>query len=334
MERLLRWTSVIAILFAASSMAVIFYMSAHKVVVIADEAQTSVSSSEQLSTDQQIGIAAKNTETGILYIPIESEVKATSIAIQSIEVYRGLRIELDGASTEFYKSQEISGNVDALQNAFYIKYGGKLYIYLSFEDIYECTSHVTGNTLQITMARPSEQYDAVVVIDDRTTAGEQAGQVAHAIATKVKEQLSESGVQVFTIATDEVIEDSDVLFLTTHAPANLYLRLSFAEAEDASILGMSATYNAAFFMPWYDNATLADQLLRSTVTAVNGKANGIGDCGEESLLKQVSIPGCDLCLGYLSNAQEAKLLQQDNYQTVIATAIASTITQELATLQE
>ena len=86
-------------------------------------------------------------------------------------------------------------------------------------------------------------------------------------------------------------------------------------------------------MPWYDNATLADAMLRSVVTAENGKAIGMEICAEDSILNQIEVPAAELRLGDWNNARESKLLLQDNYQSVIASAIAATITEQIAAMQ-
>jgi N-acetylmuramoyl-L-alanine amidase len=93
-----------------------------------------------------------------------------------------------------------------------------------------------------------------------------------------------------------------------------------ADPDNERYLGTTVWYNSAFYSEKMTNVRLADIMEKNLVTAISGKANGImADTeGKYPLLKMLSVPAVSVELGYLTNAQESALLDQEEYLEKIA----------------
>lgn len=332
MQKLMKWAAVIGSLFAACAMSLILYVGSHKVVVVADDSQNTVQAqndSRRNLEQNSIVISDRVTDDQSIYIPVESSVTADGITIQTLDMYQKLEITLSGATADFFRSQQISGDVSALKNAYYVSDGKDIDIFLSFSDVYECNSRLSGNRLQINLQHPEQLYDKIVVLDDRTAAdtGEDARHVIRGIATDVKKTLAAAGIRVYeTASAEDVISDKSVIFLTNHIPADLYIGIAVGNAPgNRAKFGTYAEYNGVYFMPQISNAGFADMLERETVMAVKGKANGLSECRQDSILNSIQVPAAVLYAGYISSDMEAGLLKQDDYQNVIAGGICKAV---------
>jgi len=244
-------------------------------------------------------------------------------------MYQKLEIVLSGATAEFFRKQQISGEVSALRNAYFVADGKNIDIFLSFSDVYECNSRLSGSMLKINLQQPEQLYDKVVVLDDRTNSNvnEDTRRTVNGIASSVKKSLAAAGIRVYeTASSEDEISDKSVIFLTNHIPADLYIGISVGNApDDRDKFGTYAEYNGVYFMPQISNAGLADMLEREVVTAVSGKADGLQQCSKDSILNSIQVPAAVLYAGYISSNQESGLLKQDSYQNVIAGGICKAV---------
>ena len=71
---------------------------------------------------------------------------------------------------------------------------------------------------------------------------------------------------------------------------------------------------------------MADLLEREVVTAISGKANGLVDSTEDDVvINSAVVPAATIRVGYISNGQEAILLNRDDYIQKIADGIFQAI---------
>ena len=71
---------------------------------------------------------------------------------------------------------------------------------------------------------------------------------------------------------------------------------------------------------------LADLLEREVVTAIRGKANGLLEAEQtDTVINEATVPAATIRVGYLTNGQEAILLQREDYIEKIAEGIYQTI---------
>lgn len=182
---------------------------------------------------------------------------------------------------------------------------------------------------------PKADGQMVVVIDPAggsdqrvTVNGCSEGELTLQIAGLLQEKITEPAVRVYFTRTNEHKTDKEeILQFVWKTEADLFLQLGVAEAEETSRYGVSGCYNEEYVIPEFGNAQWADLVLEKVAIASVNRAVSLENAGEDSILRQLEIPSMRINLGFFSNAQEALLLQQEEYQHKLAQGIADAISE-------
>lgn len=357
-NQLMKKTAIYTVLFAVCALAVIFYYSSHKVVVVENVAQDEVVQNETLqNTPDEENSAGNDTvgavpvENGLLFeekgqemsyfcIPLHNSVKAENVTVENHYMDKELWVSIKQAAqdetyADFYRSQGVYGNRDAIVGGYFENGTDAFRLKFQLTDIYEYHSILEDGNLYIEFMAPREAYDRIVVIDpayggDVTGAvsGElESKQVTLEIARALKKKLDETDIKVYyTRMDDSNPTDEDRIDLTNAAKADMLIRIEVNENEDTKIYGTEAVYNSKFFIPGFGSIELADLLEREVVTAISGKANGLVDSAEvDVVINRAVVPAAAIRVGYISNGQEAILLNRDDYIQKIADGIYQAI---------
>lgn len=331
LDKLMKWSAIIGSIFATVSLILICYIGSHKVVVVGDSGVLYGGVGEETDVEEEhvMSVSETSSDSMSLYIPIESMVTADDITVQNIHMYQGLEIILNKATGGYYDTQKVEGAVSKIKDAFYIENSKSIDIFLDFNGVYECNSHVAGNMLQIDLISPKTQYDKIIVIDDRlsTESTKEMKNVALNIGTQIKNKLEATGIKVYdTGGSSDSVDDNDVIQFVNSVPADMYIGISFGSNEqDWSIYGVASEYNSAFFIPYLDNVELANLIEHDVTASVNGKAIGLETAQETSILTDIQVPASIIYPGYFTNVQEKELLLQSNYQSMIAEGISKAV---------
>lgn len=364
-NRLMKKTAIYTFLFSICAFAAIFYCSTHKLVVIADVAQDEVVQNTQSEEKEENNNISDNVQSGaqesvpeklqnenaILFtqngqemnyfcIPLHTNVKAENVAVENHYMDKELWVSInqaqDGKAYEdFYKTQGVYGNRSAVVDGYYDSGTDTFWLKFRLNDIYEYHSIFEDSRLYIEFVAPKEVYDRIVVIDpaygaDVTGAvsgGLQGKDITIEIARALKKKLDETDIKVYyTRMDDSNPSDENRIDLTNAAKADMLIRIEVNENEDTKIYGTEAVYNSKFFIPGFGSIELADLLEREVVTAISGKANGLVESAEEDVvINQATVPAAAIRVGYVSNGQEAILLNRDDYIQKIADGIYQAI---------
>ena len=356
-------TAVYTALFAVCALAVIFYYSSHKVVVVENVAQDEVVQNEEMqneelqSTPDEESAAHQDTtanvtdQNSILFeekgqemsdfcIPLHNNVKAENVTIENHYMDKELWVSIkqtqqDDTYTDFYHTQGVYGNREAVVDGYFESGTDTFRLKFRLTDVYEYHSILEDSNLYIEFIAPKEAYDRIVVIDpaygdDVTGAvsGDLQGkQVTLEIARALKKKLDETDIKVYYTRMDDSNPlDENRIGLTNATKADMMIRIEVNENEDTKIYGTEAVYNSKFFIPGFGSIELADLLEREVVTAISGKANGLVDSTEDDIvINSAVVPAATIRVGYISNGQEAILLNRDDYIQKIADGIYQAI---------
>ena len=363
-NQLMKKTAIYTFLFSVCAFAAIFYYSTHKLVVIADVAQDEVVQSEENEKNGENDIQGsmqgdvqENTsadfrdENAILFaqnaqemnyfcIPLHTDVKAENVAVENHYMDKELWVSISQAQDgeiyeDFYKTQGVYGNRNAVVDGYYESGKDTFWLKFRLNDVYEYHSIFEDSKLYIEFVAPKEVYDKIVVIDpaygaDVTGAvsGDLQGKdITIEIARALKKKLDDTDIKVYyTRMDDSNPSDENRIDLTNAAKADMLIRIEVNENEDSKIYGTEAVYNSKFFIPGFGSIELADLLEREVVTAISGKANGLVESVEEDVvINQATVPAATIRVGYVSNGQEAILLNRDDYIQKIADGIYQAI---------
>lgn len=356
-------TAVYTALFAVCALAVIFYYSSHKVVVVENVAQDEVvqneviqnevsqntqdeesavhqDTAENIPAENSILFEEKGQEMSYFCVPLHSNVRAENVTIENHYMDKELWVSIkqtqkDDTYTDFYRAQGVYGNREAVVDGYFESGTDAFRLKFRLTDVYEYHSILEDGNLYIEFIAPKEAYDRIVVIDpaygDEVTgavSGDLQGkQVTLEIARALKKKLDETDIKVYyTRMDDSNPSDEDRIGLTNAAKADMMIRIEVNENEDTKIYGTEAVYNSKFFIPGFGSIELADLLEREVVTAISGKANGLVDSTEEDVvINRAVVPAATIRVGYISNGQEAILLNRDDYIQKIADGIYQAI---------
>lgn len=349
MSRKLRiQTLIYSLLFSVAAMAVMLYYSANKMIVIADVAQDSVDSSAENISEETLENSAKeeNTSkllmqesgesTNYLCVPLPEGFKAEQVQIENHYMEKQLRVFLKDAPEDFFASKAVSGNLEQVTAGAVESTQDGIWLTFNLTDVYECRSILENDFLYVEFVHPREIYDKIVVIDVGH-GGDDAGwtletvkekEITLDIAQKLKAKLDTTDIKVYyTRMDDRGPTEEDRIYLANAVKADMFISIhANYDEQDNGVYGTKALYNPAFFIPGFGNVELADLLEREVVTNISGKGLGLFTAEEDCyILQKASVPATILHVGYLSNTQEAILLQKDDYRQRIADGIYNAI---------
>lgn len=341
-QRLMRKTAVFSLLFFMVSMGMILHMSANKVITIENLAQDEVAENAAVKEAAAGGDAQKSllfkageADSSYLRIPLPSGSKADDIIIENHYMDRELWILVPKAEEDFYAENLISGNREDIDGGTYEVMEEGVALNFRLTGIFECRTILENENLYISFLSPREVNDKIVVIDagyGGSDAGAAAGELKEKeitlqVARRLKAKLDESGVKVYYTRMDDIgYTDEERIALGNETRADMFIRIETGFSEDTSVYGTEAVYNGDYFIPGFGSIELADCLEREVATAVQGKALGLVEAGQEdTVLKMATVPAAIIRVGYLSNAQEAILLGREEYVEKIAAGIYNAI---------
>lgn len=160
-------------------------------------------------------------------------------------------------------------------------------------------------------------------------------EVALSVVLAAGELLTKEGIKVlFTREADEFVKEEERVALANDCNADYFISIHMAWDEDSSLYGMTAKYNDTYFIPDFNSADLSYLLLEKVASSSNEKVLGMEADMEEKVVCEAQVPVAFLEIGYLSNAQERKLLGHEDYMMRIAEGICEGILEAEAVKRE
>ena len=349
--------AIYCFVFVATAMGAMLYYSANKIIVVADVAQDEVVQSSGHSdhttepasehtavkpskTDKNsIQIDRNSQNTSYFCIPLPENVRAEEVTVENHYMDRELWISIESKEMEgldkFYESSSVYGNSESVLEGHFDVEKHRVCLRFKLTDVYEYHSIFEDNTLYVEFMAPKEAYDKIIVIDpayglddagvsiDTVSAKDITLEIAKALKTK----LDETDIKVYYTRMDDSNPDAqNRVRLASTTKADMLIRIEVSGAESSKEYGTEAVYNSRFFIPGFGSVELADLLEREVVTAISGKANGLLEAAEDdTVICDATVPAAAIKVGYLTNGQEAILLQREDYIQRIADGIYQAI---------
>lgn len=340
-------TVVLCSLFVAAAMGVMLHYCANKLVVVADLAQDEVvqaaeSEPEDASGQEsgnRIDIDRNSQKTNYFCVPIPPEVRVEEVTVENHYMDRELWVSIEpekmSGQEAFYESHGVYGLCENVVDGHFEVEKKRICLRFRLTDVYEYRSIFEENTLYIEFVPPKEVYDKIVVIDP-AYGREDTGAVTDTVAAKditlniakaLKAKLDETDIKVYyTRMDDSNPEAAYRVRLAEATKADMLIRIEVGSDKNSKQYGTETVYNSQFFIPGFGSVELADLLEREVVTAISGKAGGLLEAGEnDTVINEATVPAAAVKVGYLTNGQEAILLQREDYIQRIAEGIYQTI---------
>ena len=334
--------------FVAMAMSAILYYSANKIIVVADVAQDEVVQTKTAEdTTEKVVVHDKNNiaidrdshNSSYFCIPMPDGVKVEEVTVENHYMDRELWVsieprEMNGKDT-FYEKNSVYGNCESVVQGHFDVEGKKICLRFGLTGVYEYHSIFEDNTLYVEFMTPKEVYDKIIVIDPaygqqdtgvRSNDASAKG-ITLEIAKALKAELDNTDIKVYYTRMDDSNPTAEKrVELASATKADMLIRIEVSGDENTKLYGTEAVYNSRFFIPGFGSVELADLLEREVVTAISGKANGLLEAVEEdAVISKATVPAAAIKVGYLTNGQEAILLQREDYIKRIAEGICQAV---------
>ena len=345
-NKLMKKTVVLCSVFVAVAMSIMLYYCSNKVVVVTDVAQDEVvraaesgMDSEETEEANRIEIDRDRENTNYFCVPMPPDVRVEEVTIENHYMDRELWVSIEPEKMSdqdvFYEENGVYGSCEKVLDGRFEVERNRICLRFALADVYEYRSIFEDNTLYIEFVPPKEVYDKIVVIDPaygRENTGVATDTVAAKditlnIAKALKEKLDETDIKVYyTRMDDSNPEEENRVRLADSAKADMLIRIEVSGDKNSKQYGTEAVYNSRFFIPGFGSVELADLLEHEVVTAISGKANGLVEAEQtDTVISGATVPAAAIKVGYLTNRQEAILLQREDYIQRIAEGIYQTI---------
>ena len=350
-NELIKKTSILMCVFAAIAIAAICYYSSHKIVVVAESEQgQTINVTKSGNTDKDKGdklLFDENTEnSSYLCIPLEDSIRAGNIITENHYMDDQLWIGLKGASSSFYDTKKLSGQCSEIKDAYRVAEGDTLWMKFDLNSVYEYKSVYENGSLYVEFVPPHEKYSRVIVVDaaygrvsgntDQPEQTDSRSEITLGIVTDLKKMLDDTDVRVYYTRLSQASPGEEKrVSLANAVKADMLIRIEVGDDDDSKVYGTQTIYNSSYFIPGFGSVELADTLERQTVTAISGKAIGlVASTDDDYVISHARVPAAGVKIGYMTNAQEQRLLERDDYQQKAADGIYKAIMSCYKTLDE
>lgn len=337
---------VYCILFVTAAMSVMLYYSATKTVGVPDVAQDEVVSSVQQPTEppvpvksDEIKIDRNSQGTNYFCVPMPESVKAEEVILENHYMNKELWVSISSSLPErfreFYSKNSVYGNSKCVMDGRFEAGEERICLRFDLDGVYEYRSIFEDHILYVEFVPPKEVYEKIVVVDP-AYGGVETGVTAENVVSKditlniakaLKAKFDESDIKVYyTRMDDSNPAATDRVELSAATKADMLIRIEVSGNENSKLYGTTAVYNSQFFIPGFGNVELADLLEREVVTSISGKAGGLVEATTaDEVIGSATVPAAAIRVGYLTNSQEAILLQREDYIGRIAEGIYNAV---------
>lgn len=347
-NNLMKSTLVYCILFVAAAMSVMLYYAATRKPGVPELAHEEIkppvhsdggTASSAPLRENEIAVDRSVQNTNYFCVPMPEAVKAEEVVLENHYMEKELCVcvSSDKAADygEFYRANSVYGNCGNVTDGCFESEEGRLRLRFSLTGVYEYRSIFEDHILYVEFVPPKEMYEKVVVVDPAygggehgvTVEGVMSKDITVGVAKALKDLFDESGIKVYYTRMDDSNPDASLRAgLAEETKADMMIRIEVSGDENSKVYGTAAVYNSRFFIPGFGNVELADLLEREVVTSISGKANGLVEAAEtDEVINSTTVPAAAIRVGYLTNSQEAILLQREDYINRIAEGIYNAV---------
>lgn len=308
-------------LLCCAAMTVMVVFASNKAIVIADggalQAEGMGENGEQDSETPEIPLTVEYAPepSGKFCISLPKSIRAENIGLENRYTSRELWLYIGLEDTDFFAQHPITGDTGEIQEASLREGDRGVIIRLKMQRILEYRCTLENNMLVITFENPRDRYEHIVVLNPR--GGECVLSVARLVQDKLESEAG--GMRIYLIRSESAEE---CLALIDGVQADVYVEINVREDEaPEDSYGILGYYNGDYFIPGPGNVELADMLTKEVTMSSCNRAQGLLEADEDSLLKQLSIPGAALSIGCWTNPEERYLLEQESYREKLAEGI-------------
>ncbi len=170
-----------------------------------------------------------------------------------------------------------------------------------------------------------------------TVTGVKESELTLTIARKLKLELEDRGYEVVMTreSNDVNISNSERAEIANVSGAEIFIRLQANSMENSGVYGaltMCMTAQNPYNAGLHDKSYRLSKLIVDSICGETGTKNrGVQEVDNSGAINWSQIPVSDVAMGFLSNPDEDRWMQDDGYQEKIVTGIADAVDTYFAT---
>ena len=277
-----------------------------------------------------------------IFLDLPENISEENVIIEEEPMERFITISVKGAGEEYFDTNPLSGRADHIKDIRYETDGDTGVIKIYLDSVYAYDETFSEGALSLGFLKPKDKYKQVVVIDaghggkDGGTADNGAVEkdLDLAIALKLKDifDLNQSDeVKVYyTRLTDKAVSVKKRTDFANETGADIFLSIhnnSLNGAENAYVNGTQimcyTTENEN------ESGEFAKILMKNLTGRLESKDMGIISGNNIYVLKNTKMTAALCEIGFMSNPDDVKKLQDEEYQRSAAEALYESIKEEL-----
>lgn len=284
---------------------------------------------------------ADETASGQLAIVIPDGITGADITFENDPVTQTLAVTVPGVDSGYFENNPVVGGSDHIDNISYRQDGVFGVIQIALDKVYEVEDEYDSDRFYFSFLTPHEVYDKVVVIDaghgGRVPGASKQGvyekNIDLAIVLALKEIFDESdeNIGVYYTRTDDDNPTFDQrVGLANKSDADLFISIhnnSTASGRMSSTSGTQVMYDEES----EKSKALAEICLDEVTGALGSKAAGTGLVKGDDIyiIRNSEVPVALIEVGFMTNRDELKKLDSEEYQRQAAEAIHTAILRAL-----
>ncbi|MCR5720244.1 MAG: N-acetylmuramoyl-L-alanine amidase [Lachnospiraceae bacterium] len=291
------------------------------VVAMAGDGELDLNSAEDdLQKDEgiEMGIVLNADSEYMMEMEFGRQLKESDISMKNL--YTGHEIVIEAAGIPYKDCPDVVTVKEFKQvpESSYRTSTNKVIYNIRTDRVYEYDITIKDNRLLIKGEPPADRYNLVVLCGVDTD-----NDILMGITEELISGDGESGIKFYRVKKPESFETDKISELSREMNADFYMELDINSNEDASAYGISSYCNCDYFNPGMTDAEAADIITRAVALATHNKGLGVFNLEENDYLRQIDIPCVRLFVGYDTNPEEKLLLEDSEYEKLIAGGIVS-----------
>ncbi|SCX13637.1 N-acetylmuramoyl-L-alanine amidase [Lachnospiraceae bacterium YSD2013] len=335
---LIKASLILTIIASVLSFSVMIAYASQKTIIVSEE-------SEEKETylygydNLEWAIDTKNLseeKAAALKVFVPSDTPMSDISMSVRYDRKTVSVRIKDTRESYFLSDPPRGNYKHVDVARGIFDGKDTMIVFELDEACTCEMERKGRALELTITPVSEIKRPIVMIDPGhggAQSGTRVGDIVEknitlSLAEKVRALAEDKGFTVLlTREDDEALTTEERIKAIKAVSPDYFVGIHLStDVDDVKKFGMSASYNSLYYHNGLENAEFADMILKSAAVSASNKALGINEAGdEEAVLKVLDMPAMYLYAGFLSNTDEARLLNNSEYLNKIAQGIVDAL---------
>lgn len=343
-KKFMKVTMIVTAFVAVFSLYICLSYASGKTIIVNDEEQTEETAEAEIKPAEEPRATSWTIETeklkdkkaDSLNIQIPMGMDASDVEVSVRYDIPRISVTLKNTRESYFLSNPPRGCYDYIEEASGTFDGENTTVSFELSESCICNVEYLNSTMELVLTPVSEVAHPLVVLDPGhggEHSGVKAGDLSEKdvclmIAKKVKEFSKDKAYTVLLTRTaDESMTTEERINSVEALGPDYFISIHLTmDVEDVNKFGISAYYNGTYYHNGLENVEFADSILRNVATDTKNRALGLFEAGEAELsLKVLNMPAVYLYAGYMSNKEEAALLETGAYIEKIAQGIVDAL---------